>query len=292
MWYQLHIDACSSEEAESLSNLLDIGGALSVTLTDKNDDPVLEPELGTTPLWAEVQLTALFENEALAHETQSLMKQLYPQLVYKITQLLDQDWEKTCKDDFKSLQIGSRLWICPSWDKPPKSKKACTVMLDPGLAFGTGKHPTTRLCLQWLDKQVLEEKTMIDYGCGSGILAIAALRLGAAYAYALDIDPHALKATEDNAKMNNIKPSQLRTDFPDTVHTPVDVVVANILLGPLIALQHNFKSLLKADGQLVVSGILSQQIQSLIDAYQGQFHHQETLEREGWALLVFAPKGN
>lgn len=289
MWYQLHIENCLRDLVDELSDLLENAGALSVTLSDQHDDAILEPELGTTPLWPYVDLCALFEDESIAHNALSVCQHLYPSLLMTMSTLADQDWETVCKDDFKSEQIGQRLWICPSWDLPPK-EAATTVLLDPGLAFGTGKHPTTRLCLEWLDQAPLENKSIIDYGCGSGILAIAALKLGVSAAYAADIDPHALQATENNAKDNSITPTQLQIDYPDKLCVAVDILMANILLGPLISLQDSFLKLLKKDGLLVVSGILSEQTDSLLLAYQDQFKHLKTETKEDWALMVFCPR--
>ncbi len=284
---QLHIEHCPREEIESLSLALEETSALSVTLSDKQDDPILEPELGTTPLWPNVVVQALYTEEIEAQLAIQILSATYPHLSYSLHALPDQDWEGVCKDDVMPQQFGSRLWVCPSWINPPEAD-AVNLILDPGLAFGTGTHPTTFLCLTWLEQAILSEKTIIDYGCGSGILALAALKLGALHVDAVDIDEQALQATQYNATNNHIAAKQLVIDFPDTLITPVDILIANILLTPLVNLNDRFIELLKPLGTLVVSGILEDQANELITAYKGSFTLQATFKHDGWALLVFS----
>lgn len=286
MWYQLEIDACSPEEAENLSDFLESSGALSITFVDKNDDPILEPPLGTTPLWPEVILKALYLDEKIAEDSSQILKHSFPHLSTHISYIPNQDWERAWMADFKPQQFGERLWICPSWSTPP-DPKAIYLTLDPGLAFGTGSHQTTNLCLTWLSHATLENKTIIDYGCGSGILALSALKLGAKQAYAVDIDPQALKATQNNAKINSIESQQLRISSPDQLDSKADLMIANILLTPLLALKAKFKQHLNDRGLLIVSGILNEQAAELIDAYREDFAHQSTETLDDWSLLVF-----
>ncbi|CEK09660.1 50S ribosomal protein L11 methyltransferase [Legionella hackeliae] len=286
MWYELKIDQCHRDEVEQLSEALEETGALSITLTDKNDVPVLEPEPGTTPLWPDVIINALYTDENDAKQAmQNLMPQ-YQHLHFSIHDLPDQDWERAWMDDFKPQRFGNNLWICPSWIEPPEPQ-AVNLILDPGLAFGTGTHPTTALCLTWLDETALEGKTLIDYGCGSGILALAALKLGANKVHAVDIDEQALQATLNNAINNIDDSSQLHVGFPDSLTTKVDIVIANILLAPLLNLQTKFKEFLNEKGMLVVSGILQEQAASLIETYDADFNHCSTQNMDGWSLLVF-----
>ncbi|ASQ46966.1 50S ribosomal protein L11 methyltransferase [Legionella clemsonensis] len=286
MWYELKIDQCHRDEVEQLSEALEETGALSITLTDKNDVPVLEPEPGTTPLWPDVIVNALYAEERDAqHAMNSLMAQ-YQHLNFSVHQLPDQDWERAWMKDFKPQRFGQNLWICPSWIEPPEPR-AINLILDPGLAFGTGTHPTTALCLTWLDQAPLQGKTIIDYGCGSGILALAALKLGAAKAYAVDIDEQALQATLNNAVTNIDDPAQLHVLFPESLNVSVDIVIANILLGPLMNLQNKFKALLKKEGMLIISGILQEQAASLIEAYKADFKHCSSQQMDGWSLLIF-----
>lgn len=203
MWFQLKIEHCPSQEIEWLSTELEEFGALSIMLTDKNDNPVLEPEPGTTPLWPEVVIQALFSEAFQAQYTRDHLIQNYPELTCTLEILEDRDWERAWMDDFKPQRFGQNLWICPTWSTPPEPN-AVNLILDPGLAFGTGTHPTTSLCLTWLEQADLMNKSVVDYGCGSGILSLAALKLGAADVHAVDIDQQALQATQNNARLNGL----------------------------------------------------------------------------------------
>lgn len=284
---ELQIEHCYRDDVELVSLALEETTALSVTLTDKNDCPILEPELGTTPLWPNVVIQALYAEEQEAKLAIDCLTEQFPHLSCSIHEVPEKDWERVCMDDFKPQQFGERLWICPSWLTPP-NPDAVNLILDPGLAFGTGTHPTTFLCLGWLDQATLHQKTIIDYGCGSGVLALAALKLGALHVAAVDIDHQALTATQSNATINHIDATHLTIDFPEALMAPVDLLIANILLTPLINLQSRFHQLLKAHGTLVVSGILSDQAQELMDAYLPSFNHKLTINHDGWALLVFS----
>lgn len=286
MWFQLKIEHCPSEAVEELSEELEELGALSVMLTDKNDNPVLEPEPGTTPLWPEVIIHTLYAQAEEAQHTKNFIANTRPELQCTIEVLPEKDWERAWMDDFKPQRFGQRLWICPTWLTPPEPE-AVNLMLDPGLAFGTGTHPTTSLCLTWLEQAELDEKTLIDYGCGSGILSLAAVKLGAKQVFAVDIDEQALQATHNNAQTNQINDSQLIITAPDLLQTTADLMIANILLAPLMKLKDRFHSLLKPGALLVVSGILTEQEQLLIEAYQRTFELIESKNLEGWSLLVF-----
>ncbi len=289
MWFQLKIENCPVEQIEQLSEELEELGAVSLMLTDKNDNPVLEPEPGTTPLWPEVIIQALFSEAIQAQYTREQFSAIHPHLSFTLEVLEDKDWERAWMDDFKPLQFGQRLWICPTWSTPPHPD-AVNLMLDPGLAFGTGTHPTTSLCLTWLDQAQLEKKSVIDYGCGSGILSLAALKLGAKEVYAVDIDQQALQATQNNAISNQIAMHQLFISLPDELEKPVDLIIANILLTPLISLKDRFQQLLLPQGKLVVSGLLDEQAPLLIEAYQSAFLSVEHQQLDGWSLLVFVRK--
>jgi ribosomal protein L11 methyltransferase len=283
---QLKIEHCSRDEIDKLSESLETTAALSITMMDKQDDPILEPELGTTPLWPNVVIHALY---AKAHDVELASQMLsadYPHLNVSIEPVPEQDWEHVCKIDFKPQRFGQRLWICPSWLTPPEPE-AVNLILDPGLAFGTGTHPTTSLCLTWLEHADLQSKKIIDYGCGSGILALAALKLGAQHASAVDIDEQALIATKNNADNNYITNKQLTIGFPDTLNTKVDVLIANILLTPLINLRDQFHQLLNIKGTLVVSGLLESQAEDLVNAYQDIFICHKSVIQDGWALVEF-----
>ncbi|MGQ3892205.1 50S ribosomal protein L11 methyltransferase [Legionella sp. CNM-4043-24] len=286
MWYQLTIEHCPRAEADMASDELEESGAVSVTLTDRNDDAILEPELGTMPLWPEVVVTALYTDEELASLSRATLSTRHPNWTFRLEILEDQNWERAWMDNFKPQKFGKRLWVCPSWSTPP-DPDAVNLILDPGLAFGTGTHPTTSLCLQWLDQADLQGKSLIDYGCGSGILALAALKLGADKVFAVDIDPQALQATQNNALANGINDQHLNIDYPSNLKGNADIMVANILLTPLIALRDSFSGLIKENGLLVCSGILREQADSLIAAYEGCFALQTRMDQDDWSLLVF-----
>lgn len=283
---QLTIEHCHQNEVELLSELLESHGALSVTMTDQCDDPILEPEPGTVPLWPNVVLQALFEESMSIDAVLTAVKAHYPQVACFSENVPQQDWERTCLVDFKPQRFGKRLWICPSWHTPP-DPAAINITLDPGLAFGTGSHHTTSLCLTWLEQASLRGQTLLDYGCGSGILGIAALKLGARHVHALDIDPQALTATQSNANINAIDPSTLTIDYPTGPKPKVDIIIANILLKPLLELKLAFYTLLNPHGTLVLSGILANQTHQLIEHYQSHFTLVTSERDEDWALLAF-----
>lgn len=286
MWFQLKIEHCPSQEVEELSEELVELGALSVMLTDKNDNPVLEPEPGTTPLWPEVIMHTLYAQAEEAQRAKAHLAETRPELQCSIEVLPEKDWERAWMDDFKPQRFGQRLWICPTWLTPPEPK-AVNLMLDPGLAFGTGTHPTTSLCLTWLEQASLNQQTIIDYGCGSGILSLAALKLGAKQVFAVDIDVQALQATQNNAQTNGIAAPQLMISAPEDLQLTADLMIANILLAPLMKLKERFQQLIKPGSLLVVSGILNEQEALLIEAYQQFFALVETKQLDGWSLLVF-----
>ena len=284
--FQLQIKHCHRDNIEALSNTLEETDALSITFTDQYDDPILEPAPGAAPLWPNVVVQALYTLEQDALNAVIYLTSSHPNLNYTITPIPAQDWERTCLDQFQPQQFGQRLWICPSWLTPP-DPTAVNLILDPGLAFGTGNHSTTSLCLTWLEQASLSGQQIIDYGCGSGILALAALKLGAQHAFAVDIDEQALLATQNNALSNAITPKQLTVCTPDELTAPVNILIANILLAPLIQLQNRFHELLENNGILVVSGILADQAPGLIEAYQDLFAHRLTNIDNDWALVEF-----
>lgn len=287
--FQLYIKECLRDEIDALSEALDTTNAVSVTLTDQFDDPILEPAPGAAPLWPNVVIQALYTDKTDALTAQQALSASYPHLTYTLDELPEQDWERVCLDQFEPQRFGERLWVCPSWHTPP-DPKAVNLILDPGLAFGTGSHETTSLCLTWLSHADLNQKTIIDYGCGSGILAIAALKLGASHAFAVDIDEQALIATQNNATQNAISDQHITIGAPHELSKPVDVVIANILLTPLLTLKDHFHTLLKESGTLVVSGILSEQCSMLIETYENEFVCVSTTLENGWGLVVFKKK--
>lgn len=285
-WIQLIIP-CSRHYSGDVESAVLETGALSVTLQDAADQPILEPAVGETPLWDDCVMTALFSSET---DTKSIDDQLTSALGDKLIkhweQLEDKDWSQEWKQHFQPLKCGERLWICPSWIAPPDSS-GVNLSLDPGLAFGTGSHPTTYLCLRWLDQQDLNGKTVIDYGCGSGILGIAALLLGAKQVIAVDNDPQALLASRDNAERNNIAADRLTTYLPEDVPANLlaDIMVANILAAPLILLAPKLCAMTKLKGLLCLAGLLENQIDAVSAPYSEQFMFFPPSIESEWAQL-------
>ncbi|WP_323660397.1 50S ribosomal protein L11 methyltransferase [Pectobacterium versatile] len=287
-WIQLKINT-SGKVAEQLGDVMMESGAVSVTFQDTHDTPVFEPLPGETRLWGDTDAIALYDAETDMGAVIAMLEQeplLGAGFKHKIEQLEDKDWEREWMDNFHPMQFGKRLWICPSWREIP-DPTAVNVMLDPGLAFGTGTHPTTALCLQWLDGLDLEGKTIIDFGCGSGILAIAALKLGAARAIGIDIDPQAIQASRDNAQRNGVS-ERLELYLPkdQPADLSADVVVANILAGPLRELAPLISDLPKAGGHLGLSGVLATQAEGVAEAYADKFTLDPVAEREEWCRIT------
>ena len=291
-WIQLKLNTTGAN-AEELSDALMEAGSVSITFQDTHDTPVFEPLPGETRLWGDTDVIGLFDAETDMKEVVAILEN-HPLLgagfAHKIEQLEDKDWEREWMDNFHPMRFGERLWICPSWRDVP-DPTAVNVMLDPGLAFGTGTHPTTAMCLQWLDSLDLTDKTVIDFGCGSGILAIAALKLGAKHVVGIDIDPQAILASRDNAERNGVSERlslYLPKDQPENLSA--DVVVANILAGPLRELAPLISVLPVAGGHLGLSGILASQAQSVADAYQDLFELDPVAEKEEWCRITGVKK--
>ncbi|MBD3620344.1 MAG: 50S ribosomal protein L11 methyltransferase [Chromatiales bacterium] len=286
-WQELTL-RLAREQLEAAESLLLAAGAVSVTYRDAEDQPVLEPAPGETPLWDQVLVTGLFEADAdLATLTALIRAQLPALQALDTRQVEDQDWERAWMDDFRPMRFGQRLWICPSWDEPPAGD-AISILLDPGLAFGTGTHPTTALCLEWLDAHPPAGLEVIDYGSGSGILAVAALKLGAARVTAVDIDPQALTATRDNAARNGVDDARLHIDYPEGLgeKTTADLVMANILAGPLVELAPVMAGRVRPGGAIVLSGILREQADTVRQAYTAWFDMDPPAFREDWTRLT------
>jgi ribosomal protein L11 methyltransferase len=267
-------------------------GAHSITFTDAGDKPVLEPALGEVPLWQDSRITGLFSAEADLSQLQvdlkhSLGVESLP--VHRVEDIENRVWEREWLKDFGPMLFGEHLWICPG-DSSVDDKGAVVVRLDPGLAFGTGTHATTALCLDWLDSLSLTDSTMLDYGCGSGVLAIAALKLGCASASAMDIDPQAVTATRANARQNGVDPQLTVTDTASDIDGQFNVVIANILAAPLIALAESIASHVKGGCLLALSGILSEQVEEVLGAYHPWIEFGEPVYREQggqtWARLT------
>ncbi len=286
-WIQISTPT-DSDHAERVENAMTSLGALAVTLGDAADQPLFEPAPGATPLWETIQVVGLFEANAPIASITGQLRTLcgsHPCRL-KVEILEDKDWSRELMEHFKPIRFGRRLWICPTWTEPP-DPGAVNLMLDPGMAFGTGTHPTTGLCLEWLERQALQGSTLIDYGCGSGVLAIAALLLGCRHAWATDIDPQAIAATLRNAALNHVSPNRLEVALPDAISLPVaDIVMANILAGPLLELAPELAARCRAGGTIVLSGLLANQAEAVQQAYASWFTIANPLARDGWVLLA------
>lgn len=285
-WLQLTLKA-TQHPPEQLEDAFLQAGAIAVTLRDASDQPVLEPLPGETPLWHDTGVTGLFDaqtdievvKQALRHilNTEDLAE-------CDIETLEERDWVRAWLDDFHPMRFGRRLWVCPT-DQVPPEPTAVNLLLDPGLAFGTGTHPTTALCLEWLDGAQLTDQTVIDYGCGSGILAIAAARLGARQVWGVDIDAQALQASARNAERNQVA-ERLSLVLPEDLPAiQADLLLANIIAGPLIGLAPRFGTLVRGGGKLVLSGILTDQVGEVEAAFRPWFELDQYKQREDWVLI-------
>jgi ribosomal protein L11 methyltransferase len=298
---------------ESVETALEELGASSITFVDRGDEPVLEPKPGEFRLWSDTLVRALFQvpdafqapaaaasSEAAdaARKLATLVSVLGPHVTNtaRVRAVKDQDWERVWLTDWKSLRFGRRLWVCPTAAEPPDDPDAVVVRLDPGLAFGTGTHPTTALCLQILDSLPVSGRNVIDYGCGSGILGIAALKLGAAHVTAVDLDPQALLATRDNAMRNGVSANidvhgvdmecaDMEGAGPHGGLRPAYCVMANILAGPLIELAPKLTAACEPGGFLLLSGLLKTQAYEVKAAYAHGFDMVQVVERDDWCCI-------
>lgn len=286
-WLQLRLVA-TADRVEVVEDALLALGALSVTLADHRDVPILEPGVGETPLWPEVDLVALFDEDTDTAAAGAALAELLGEAARELPweHLEDRAWEREWLQYFAPLRFGERFWVCPSGTESP-DPNAIVMHLDPGLAFGTGTHQTTALCLEWLATHEIAGRDVIDYGCGSGILGVAALLLGAASVRAVDIDPQALTATRDNAARNRIDPAQLVVGEPALLEraAPAGLLLANILAGPLIELAPRLAALVSPGGHAVLSGVLQTQAEAVRAAYLPWFTHLATAQRDEWCRI-------
>ncbi|HIB27839.1 MAG TPA: 50S ribosomal protein L11 methyltransferase [Candidatus Thioglobus sp.] len=285
-WMQLTLQT-SKDQADFVSEILVGLDSVSVTFSDSQDDAIFEPPVGSTPLWQHVTITSLFDLEVDQDHVGHVLSQIcnIDQINFEL--LKDRVWEDECKKDFHAMQFGQRIWICPSWeDSASLPDDAIVIDMDPGLAFGTGTHQTTDLCLQYLDANMPVGYTVIDYGSGTGILAIAAIKLGAVSVVAVDNDPQAVTAT-----INNINANQCQ-DQISVIHTQdegqldkVDLLIANILANPLVGLCEHFSNLVKQGGEIALSGILKDQLPIVLEAYGEYFETLEVEKKDDWCRV-------
>lgn len=284
-WLQITLSHNAPEQMEAL---LEAAGAVAITLRDGGDEALIEPEPGASPLWQNTEIIGLFpehtDAQSVINEVQTGLELAEP-IKWHAELIEDRDWVRAWLDDYRPMRFGENLWVCPKHETV-HAENAIVLQLDPGMAFGTGSHASTALCLEWLDANPPRGHLVIDYGCGSGILAIAAALLGARYAYAVDIDPQALVATQDNAAYNQIDSCVETRDAQDLTPNKADLVLANILAGPLIELAPELSQLVRPGGTLVMAGLLEQQAASVQSAYINQFEFEPARSRDGWSCLV------
>lgn len=286
-WWQLSVQ-CSLDELERTENSLLELGAVSITLSDAEDEPIYEPLPGDTPVWQHSIVTAMFDQSYQIEGLYDALLQRLPEhqvATARKSILEEQDWERVHLQHFKPIQCAQNLWIVPSWLEPP-DPTAVNIQLDPGLAFGTGSHPTTALCLAWMADKIFNNLTVIDYGCGSGILSIAACKLGAEQVYAVDIDPQAVDASMENRRRNGIDPELLKVTLASKLDiAKVDLLIANILSGPLVELSSKFADMIKPGGRILLSGILKTQLNDIKCTYQAKFDLEPENIQEDWVRV-------
>ena len=289
-WQELQFVA-EPEQVEALERWLFDAGALSISLGGDSNQLLLEPNPEETPLWDRVQVTALFEGcRNLKMVIDEVPSELIVEAPLNSNLIADREWARVWEEQFHPLQISDRLWVCPSWTPPP-DPEAVNILLDPGLAFGTGAHPTTEMCLLALDNCIKSGMRAVDYGCGSGILGIAAAKLGAESVLGVDNDPQAITASRKNALANQVSTGQFLVTTPEDAHMDfrtekADLVVANILARPLVILAPKLMLLLADGGTLILSGLLEDQTDVVIKAYRPWMRLEVFLEKEGWVSLV------
>jgi len=285
-WMQLTLNT-SKQQADFVSEVLMGLGSVSVTFSDTNDDAIFEPKVGETPLWQNVTITALFGVDTDQDYVKDTLKRICSINEASFALLKDRVWEDECKKDFHAMQFGKRLWICPSWENSAQlPSDAVVIDMNPGLAFGTGTHQTTDLCLQYLDENPPVGQRVIDYGSGTGVLAIAAVKLGANQAVCVDNDPQAVIATQNNIANNQVESqiSVLHTDDEGQL-VKANLLIANILAQPLVGLCVHFSTLLESGGQLVLSGILYDQVEMILAAYGEYFSALKVTQKDDWCRV-------
>ncbi len=281
---------CGKSEIVTIEDFMLPLGACSVTYRDAQDMAILEPAPGKMPLWQGIEITAMFTKEFNEDKVLHVIQSRFADKEVKLKRLKNQAWERTWLEHFKPMQFGQNTWIIPS-EYQAVDEKAINIYLDPGMAFGTGTHATTALCLQWIDKHNMQDLQAIDFGCGSGILAIAALKHGANKVYCTDIDPQAIEATVINATSNNVIEGIEVVEGKEVRNLQkLDVVLANILAAPLMSLVAVFSGLLKDKGELVMSGILKEQTDEIVEKFKDSFIDFEIKFMDDWASVYCIKK--
>ncbi len=285
-WMQLTVET-NKAQADFISEILMGLGAISVAFKDTFDEAIFEPSVGATPLWDNTTISALFEINANQAHISTILLELCQIQNTSFKTIKERIWEDECRRDFHAMQFGAQLWVCPSWEEYSKlPKDAVIIDMDPGLAFGTGSHQTTDLCLQYLDKNPPIGQRVIDYGTGSGILAIAAVKLGARSVVAIDNDPQAVTAATNNNKANQVDKQikVLHTDNKGNLE-PAGLLIANILANPLAKFLQHFANLVKTDGKMVLSGILYTQLDEILNIYERYFSNLQVKQKDDWCCI-------
>jgi len=285
-WCKVNL-ICNSNDVSIIEEILFANDAISISMGDESgNNPIYEPKVGETPLWHVIELSALFEETISREVVNSLLEGIsYSNLI--IRKLENQNWIEKYQENFKPIKFGKRIWVVPSWSENLKIPESIQIKMDPGMAFGSGSHETTHLCLEYLDENPPKKLSVLDYGCGSGILGIASLLLGADEVIAIDIDPQALIATRENSKKNNVF-SRIQIGQPEGfTDAKVDVLISNILKGSLVQLMQTFYKITKKDSKVILSGILITQVDEVIDHYKSFFELESISSKNEWSLLVF-----
>ena len=288
-WCKVNL-ICNRNDASIIEEILVANDAISISMVDEiGNNSIYEPKVGETPLWDVIGLSALFEETIFREVIDSLLEGIsYSSLI--IRKLENQNWIEKYQENFNPIKFGKKIWVVPSWSGDLKIPESIQLKMDPGMAFGSGSHETTHLCLEYLDENPPKELSVLDYGCGSGILGIASLMLGAAEVIAIDIDPQALIATEENSKVNNVF-NKIQIGMPEVfANAKVDILIANILANPLKDLKKTFLDLTNDNAQIVMSGIMENQLKSIKDHYQRDVDIIEIKEKNGWCLIAGVKK--
>jgi len=292
-WQQISFEVQKSE-VDLISEVLLGLGSLSITFKDAQDNDIYEPPVGTMPLWEKVTVAALFSSEMSKDYVEKTILEICDINISDASSLKDKVWEKECQKDFPAMQFGKKLWVCPSWDiKPELSTGAIVIEMDPGLAFGTGTHQTTSLCLEYLDENPPVNLDVIDFGCGTGILAIAAAKLKAKSVLAIDNDPQAVIASHENVITNRCD------EVINTIHSMdqdnssrCDLLIANILANPIIELEPLFSEFLKSNGTILLSGIIKDQVEDVVSCYSQNFTDIKLANKDEWYRISATRKSS
>jgi len=285
-WYKVNL-TCNKNDATVIEEILVAHNAISISIAqEKGNNDIYEPNVGETPLWNTIKLSALFDKKISKEVISDFIKGVSHSNLY-INKLDDQNWIEKYQANFKPIRFGKKLWVVPSWNKMPLNQEGIELKMDPGMAFGSGSHETTQLCLEFLERSTLRGLTTMDYGCGSGILSIASLLLGANYAIATDIDSQALAATKENSIKNNVTKKIKIAPIEALDGIKVDYLISNIFFNTLIELREGYAKLLKPGGVLVLSGIMTNQVDYLVNYYEKLFRQKKVIRKNDWALAVF-----